>query len=420
MVYLAFFCRDSLPLLLKQLDRKMRKTIKLSAVLALALVAGCSFGIAGSDEDSSTATAQAPGTPAPAAEEVIFPVEAIRPTRQDISSYIRTVSNVEAERRVEVVSEGVGQCMRVLVDEGEQVKAGDLLAELDTEELQAQIGQNEVTVRQNKSSLDIAEQSLREGIGSKVERDNARFAYEQAVATLNLAQVRLANQSVRAPIGGIITKRMVQKGMLVSTGMPLFIIVDPDSFMLPINVPEKELSRLKPGQEAKVTVDSLGSEEIPASVRRINPTVDPSGTVRVLLDFPKGVRRKLRDGVYARVSLVTETHENALVIPRDCIVEQNARNYLMLVKEEPGNGSTRQIAKRVEVETGLEDGEIVEVLKGLSEDDLVISMGQHTLRPNALVTLTSTEEEIDSRASVSAEEALAESEAAQEEKRQGE
>src|SRR5690606_2544821 len=97
-----------------------------------------------------------------------------------------------------------------------------------------------VNIRQQQNSLVIAEKALAEGIGNRVERDNAKFAYEQSLASLNTQELQLKNQTITSPISGIVTKRHIQKGMFVSSGMPAFTVVDPSSFVLPINVPERE------------------------------------------------------------------------------------------------------------------------------------------------------------------------------------
>ena len=195
------------------------------------------------------------------AEEIAIPVQVDYPTRSDIAAYFETTARVQAENRVEVIAKGTGQCLDVRTEEGDTVKADQILAELDKEELEAQIRQTQVNLEQQKTAYEIAERSLQEGIGSKVERDNSRFAYESARATLDAQEVQLSHQTVRSPIDGVVTQRNIQKGMLVSSGMPAFTIVDPSSYILPIFPPEKELMRLRVGQEAKVTIDSHEDEE---------------------------------------------------------------------------------------------------------------------------------------------------------------
>ncbi len=381
---------------------RMHKRLALAVLAAVGLVgAGCSKPVEGKAPDAPAAAAQT--------ERILVPVEVQKPFRKDVSSYFETTTRVQAERRVEVLAKGAGICDRVFFEEGDRVTADAILAELDKTELDAQVRQARVTLRQQKTTFEIAEKSLAEGIGAPVERDNARFAYEQAQAALEMNEARLAHQTVRAPIGGIITRRSLQEGMLVSPGMPAFTIVDPDSYALPINVPEKELAKLAVGQEALIRVDSLEGEELKASIRRINPSMDPlSGTVKVVLEFGEADRARLRDSAFARVRLVMQTIKDALVVPKDAIVEENARSFLMIAEPAAAEAGAEpaHVARRVEVEKGLEDSEVVQILSGVSDDSLVVVMGQHTLKPDAQVAITSAAQELEARKDLSAEDAL--------------
>ena len=417
-------------------------------VLVLALLAGSVVGcdIVGRKAKSKDAEDKTEET-TQEETEIVIPIEADRPDRGDISSHFETTTRVQAENRVQVPSEGVGECTAVHVEEGDRVEMGEVLAELDTTDIRLTIGQGEVQVRQTKTSYDIAEKSLKEGIGSKAERDNAKFAHEQAVAALEAQKVQLEKQTVKAPIAGIVTMRAVQVGQFVATGTPLFAIVDPASFMLTINPPERELSRLREGQVAKVTIDALGDEEFAATVRRVNPNVDPmSGTVKVTLDFDEETRSRLREAAFARVGLVMETHENALLLSKDALVEENARKYVFVVVEreaeaqapeeaeaEAGQEKTEEadaatdegdeedaapilVANRIEVETGLEDSDFVEVVSGIDDESLIVVLGQHTLKSGSRVRVTNAAAEIQAKSGLSAEEALEAAKAKQEAK----
>ena len=356
--------------------------------------------------------------------EVLIPVEASTPVRGDISAYFETTTRVESEKKVEVVAKGSGQCLTVAVDEGETVKEGEVLARLETEELEAQIRQSRVNVDQSQFQMETAEEQLHEGIISPFEARNARFGYEQALATLHLQELQLSHQTIHAPISGVVTLKNIQAGQMVAPGTPIFRIVDPASYILPIMPPEKELPRLEVGQQAKVSIDSVKDREFLAEIRRINPSVDPmSGTVKVVLDFEESARPYLREGSFARVRLIMETHDDVLLIQKDAVLEENARKYLMIVEErevpvtvpaeeaetaqaaEPAQAAetapahtemkTRLTARRVEIQTGLEDSDYIEVTEGIGPDTQVVTLGQHTLKPDALVKITTAQAEID-------------------------
>jgi membrane fusion protein (multidrug efflux system) len=353
-----------------------------------------------------------------AAAAVLIPVEAHRPDVGDIFAYFETTTRVDAEVRVEVLSKGSGECLEVLAEEGDHIQADQVLARLATKELEAQIRQSRVSVDQTRFQMETAEEQLREGILSPFEARNARFAHEQALATLRMQEIQLEYQTIRAPISGVVTLRGIQTGQVVASGMPVFRIVDPASYILPIMPPEKELPRLALGQSAKVTIDSVQDREFIAHVRRINPSVDPmSGTVKVVLDFEPEARPFLREGSFARVKLIMETRGDVILVPKDAVLEESARKYLMIIEEAPAEApdgdvadggeskevsgapaEPRLVARRVEIKVGLEDSNFVEVMEGIGRDTLVVTLGQHTLKPNTAVRITTAEEEIDSLA----------------------
>jgi membrane fusion protein (multidrug efflux system) len=444
----------------------------IAPILILALAMACWAGCNKTSSDSGADPLKTKDSKGKTGEpDVVIPVEAAFPTREDISSYFETTARVVAERRVEVMSEGLGECMKVNVEEGDTVTKGQVLAELDKEEPLAALRQLEIQTAQSKTAYEIAEKSLAEGLGAKVERDNARFGYEQAEATLAAQRLKVDNLTICAPIDGLITRRNIQKGQMVSLGMPVFSIVDPASFMIEINPPEKELSRLKEGQPARVNIDALGGEEFTTAVRRINPAVDPmSGTIKVVLDFPLESRRNLREAAFARVRLVMDTHLAALVLPKDALVEENGRKYLFVVKEQvntpekpkeaspaannataakkeeepvpepkdtpppkPENGASAGsaetnnpseggpagsggetpqntdkvlVSERIEVQTGFEDSYRVEILSGIQDDSLVVTLGQHTVKSGVRVSVTNAETLLEETSKLPAEDAL--------------
>lgn len=382
----------------------------MTLVFAVVLWTGCDTKAEGKTKDSEIEeTAKAAAEKASAEVEAVIPVQVSMARRADISDYFETTTRVVAERRVEVVAEGMGQCVAVNVEEGDTVKQGTVLAELDREEMEAGLEQARVNVQQTRYQMQKAKEQFEKGILSSFEAENARFMHEQAAAALKLQEVRIKNQTVISPINGVVTRRNLQPGQMVAAGVPAFSIVDPDSYILPINPPEKQLPRLAVGQQARVTIDSDEGKEFIATVRRINPSVDPvSGTVKVTLDFNETDRAALREAAFARVRLVMDTHPNALLVPKDVIIEENARRYLMIVKEEASQngGAPILLADRVEIQTGLEDKSEIEVVTGIDESTRFVTLGHQTLKAGAHVSITTTDEELASRAETSIDDAL--------------
>ncbi|MGI6138125.1 MAG: efflux RND transporter periplasmic adaptor subunit [Candidatus Hydrogenedentales bacterium] len=390
--------------------------IKLIHMVLMVSVIGCLAILSGCDKPvEGTVTESSPPTDAPL---FVVPVQAVTPKRGDVSAFFETTSRIEARNRVEILSKGAGLCLKVNAEVGDTVTAGQALVELERDEFEAQIRQARVAVQQQKTAYEIAQRSFEEGIGASVERDNMKFAHEQALTTLEMAELKLRNQTVSAPISGIITYRIVQEGMVVSPGMPLFSLVDPASYTLPVNVPEKDLVRIKIGQEAQAHIDAFPNRVFRTRVSRINPSIDPlTGTVVVLLDFADEDKALLRDAAFARVKLVMEVHQNAVLVPRDAIIEEEGRKYVFLLDLVPEdeidpsrftglNERSAYQARRVEIKTGLEQSDVIEVVQGIDDDMLVVTMGQHTLKPETYVMITNLDEEMSFRTPMTPQEAL--------------
>ncbi|MCP4644840.1 MAG: efflux RND transporter periplasmic adaptor subunit [bacterium] len=384
---------------------------------------------------------------------VVIPVEAERPERADISAYFETNARVTAEKEVNIIPEAAEKCLTVNVDEGDRVKKGDILAELDTRNLQTQISEQETQVSKQRADSARAKAMADEGIGAPVEYDNAQFALKQGEAALSRLRLQLRNLTLRAPITGIVTMRNIQVGQLVATGSPVFTMVDPTSYILVINPPEQEAGRLRVGQMAKVKLDAVAEKEFDARVRRISPYVDKeSGTVKVTLDFEQDIMSQLLYAAFARVSLVMETRENVLLVPKDAVVEEGPTKYLFVLIDEdeaaeaeaaeaaeaeaegesedeseaaasedaaaPETGAPEEdkegtsdvqvfVAERVQIETGLEDSASIEVVKGIDEDAMIVTLGQQSLKPGSFVKVTNAEAELLAKAGLTADEALA-------------
>jgi membrane fusion protein (multidrug efflux system) len=376
---------------------------------------------------------------------VVIPVEAGLPIRGPISEYLETISRIEANVRVEVTAEGMGKCVRVFADIGDTVRQGQVLAQLDTTEMSAQLAQNEVQVRQQRAEYERAKQGYAFGGMPRAELDAARFAYEQGLATLRVQKLQYDNLTVKSPIDGLVVARLIEVGQLIGSGTPVFSMVDPSTFQLVVEPPERELSRLSVGQQALVTIDALPGRVFDARVQRIDPSADPiSGTIRARLAFDEDDRPGLLEGLFSRVRLVMETIPDALLVPKDVVVEENGRYYVFVIDfqspeefvaeqiesferevlmealddedasadvefvepiiEMPENPVT--VAIRREVEIGLQDSRHFEIRGGLNEDDLIVVVGQSNLKSGAEVSITSAGDEVASTIGLTQEEAL--------------
>ena len=352
--------------------------IGLAIGLGVGLGAGSLAGCGGNgDAGGAPATGGRPdhrggarGGGNPETEAAGVPVEVARPERRTISSFLETNGTLEAENDVQIVSRTSGPVVELLVEEGMVVKTGQLLARIDDTELKVQVEISEVALEQARRAHERAKASHENQIISQEIYDQALTQLESAEAQLERDEILLEYTRIVAPFDGILIERFIKFAENVTANKALFRLSDFDPLLCLIQVPEKELSGLKVGQPAHITVEAWPEERFEARVLRVSPVVDgATGTIKVTLQVAG--QGKLSPGMFASVYLVRDSHSDALVIPRSALSLESLVDTVYVVD---GN-----LAARREIELGYEESALVEVLSGLREEDRVVVVGQDGL-----------------------------------------
>jgi len=307
-----------------------------------------------------------------------IPVEAATVTRGDISAHYIGTASLEAEEEANVVAKVGGTAEEVLVEEGDYVRKGDVLVRLDAERQTLELARQEATLQKLKREFERNEELYNKQFVSAEAYELSRSSYEQQQAAYNLAKLDVEYANVVAPISGIISARMVKTGNMIQAQSPVYTITDFDPLLAVMNVPEKELTKLRGGQATRVQVDALLGEAFTGRIKRISPIVDATtGTFKVTIEVRDRTRR-LKPGMFGRVQIVYDTHENALLVPRDAVITEDSESSVFTV-------SSDGVAMRQLVEVGYIDDAHVEILTGLTESDQVVTTGQSTLRDSTVV-----------------------------------
>ena len=187
---------------------------------------------------------------------------------------------------------------------------------------------------------------------------------------------------ITAPIAGVITSRLVKLGERVTADKALFRIVEMVDKITVIQVPEREISRLKSGQPAYLTTDNLPGRKFTGGIKRIAPAVDPaSGTFKVTVGL-KDPQGELRPGMFVAVHIITDTHPNALLIPKEALVYENGLAHVFIVEQDT-------VARRMRLEPGFGDENYMEALSIVQENDKVVTVGQNGLKDGSRVKVVS-------------------------------
>lgn len=305
-----------------------------------------------------------------AAPVTAVPVEVVEILPGEISAFIETNGTLEAEREVDIVARAGGPLVALNTEEGVQVTAGELLAQIDELEARAQVEIARVALQDAEIVYNRAKASLENAVVSQEVYDTALSALESAKAQLSGNEIQLGYTRITAPFDGLIIERSVKFGETVTAGQQLFRISDFDPLLCVIGVPERDLARLSPGQPATLRVEAFPDEQFEGRVLRISPVVDAAtGTIRVTIAVDR--QGRLSPGMFAGVRLVTDVRPDALIMPKRALSLESLADSVFVVDD--------GVAYRRNVTLGYEEDDRVEVTGGLTRGDRVIVVGQDGL-----------------------------------------
>ncbi len=334
-----------------------------TAVVGLAACVLLTGALGGCDGSKAATPAKADATPPVA-------VETVRPVRADIAAVYSGTAPIEADQESRVVAKVGGELRRLLVEEGDRVHAGQVLAVLDGDKLRLEVAQAKANLAKLERDFQRNLELQKRGLIGSAAFDDLRYQLDAERAVHDLAALQLSYTEIRAPIDGLIADRKVKVGNTLQPNDVLFTITKPEPLVAHVHVPERELAKLAIGQQADVQVDAAGGV-FPAHIRRISPVVDPAtGTFKVTLEFSPAAQ--LRAGMFSRVNIVYERRAHALQIPRAALVDADGGPIVFVVAG--GKAVSRP------VRTGLANGGSVEVLSGIGDADPVVVVGQNGLK----------------------------------------
>lgn len=312
-------------------------------------------------------------------EAVAIPVEVGAPVRGDIIAVYSGTAPIEAFAEADVIAKVAGEVREINVEEGDDVKQGQVLAKLDGDRLRLELNQSEANLRKLQRDYERNIELKEKGLISSGDFDKIKYDLEALEASFNLAKLELDYTQIRAPIDGVVSERFVRLGNTLAVNEPVFRITSLDPLVAYLHVPEREYRHIAQGQPVGIDIDALQGQRVIASVTRISPIVDPqTGTFKITIEISDELRR-IKPGMFGRISIVYDQHVNVLQIPRSAIVEEDGETTVFVVEDDK--------AIRKFVQTAFSDRGMIEITSGLSDNDRVITTGQIGLKDDALVTI---------------------------------
>ncbi|MEZ4698917.1 MAG: efflux RND transporter periplasmic adaptor subunit [Rhodothermales bacterium] len=347
----------------------MRILLSFASLLLMAFVLTASSGCSGEAQSKAPEDEKE--------EETSIPVEAVTASMGPISAYYTGTASLEAEEEASVATKAGGVVTQLFVEEGQYVKAGQALAQLDGERLALELARSEVNLNKLKREHERNTGLYEKQLISVEEYERIRSDFEAQQAAYNLAKLELDYTTIRAPISGIIAQRHIKVGNTLRINDPAFHISDFDPLLAVMYAPERELGKLRVGQEARLSVDALAQNVFSGTIKRISPIVDPeTGTFKVTIEV-RDASKQLKPGMFGRIQIVYDTRESTLLVPKEAVVEEDEVASVYIVQ----NGE----AFRKTVERGYNDSRHFEILSGIVEGDTVITAGQASLRDSSRV-----------------------------------
>ena len=226
----------------------------------------------------------------------------------------------------------------------------------------------------------ISVEALEKAKSWEAEITTAKTARTQASIALKLANKRLGDATIEAPIDGVVSQRFLDLGGMAAPTAPLFEIVDIDTVKATTDVIEAHLSQLKLNQQALINIDGINTQ-IEGTITYISPTLQPmqrTATVEFRIDNPESM---LKPGMFAKVTVPVEVRSDVILVPRVSLIEDTGTKTQNVFVVEAG------MSQRRPVEIGLSRGGEVEIRDGLNEGDSVIVAGHHSLKTGESVTV---------------------------------
>ena len=297
---------------------------------------------------------------------------------------IEVQANVKTRQNLDLYPEYGGKLVAIYVKEGKSVKKGTLLAKIDDAGLKEQLDQIELQLNLAETTFERTERLWNQKIGSEMMYLEAKTRYEAQKKQLAQMRRQLAKTKIYAPFNGTIDQVFANQGANVAPGVtPILRIVNLNSMYVEADVPENYLTSVTKGSKAVVEIPVLGQSQI-TSIRQTGSYIQPSNRtfrVEAPLDNPNG---DIKPNLVAKLNVIDYTNHEALMVPRR-ILRQNAEGEYFVFALSNSEGENRYAAEQRFVELGKSKNEMIEIIQGISQGDLLIDEGVSLLEPNQKV-----------------------------------
>ena len=335
--------------------------IKLAGAAALATT----LAVAGIVMSSRLDTHAAVAAPYPATKVALVPVLAGTAQR-----FFTAVGELEAERQVQVAAETGGRVTQIRFVSGQQVKAGEVLVQLNDAPEQASLLRLRAQLKNAEASHARTRQLVSDKAATQEQLDAALAARDAALGEVRQTEALIAQKTIRAPFAGQLGIRRVHAGQFLNAADTVASLVDTKSLLVNFALDEQSSATLAPGQAVTVLVDAYPDQPFTATINAIDPLVSRARMVQVQATLANR-DGTLKPGMYANVRVAREGKQQQLTVPETAVTYNSYGDTVFVAQQ----GKTLTV-RRVAVTLGERSGGRVAIVKGLSAGQQVVASGQ--------------------------------------------
>lgn len=354
--------------------KTLKNTVLLLGLAGLVACGGAQD--AAKDGDAAEAKTASVDGKKDAKADATVPVETAQVAKRAIQASYNGTASLEAPNEAQVVAKTSGVLLKLLVEEGDRVRAGQVLAKIDPERPRLEVQRAEALLRKLEAEMNRSKELYERKLVAADLYEKIRYDVATQKAQYDMARLELSYTDIVAPIDGVIASRSVKLGNLIQLNSSLFRLIDAEQLEAVLNVPERELATMKKGAAVAMQVDALPGKTFTGTIDRVSPVVDAgSGTFRVTCAFES--KDELKPGMFGRIGVVYDQRADALTVPRTALLEEQGETAVYAVRD--------NIAVRVPVQIGYLSGDLAEIRSGLAEGESVVTAGKITLRDGTRV-----------------------------------
>lgn len=306
-------------------------------------------------------------------------VEAAQVIAAPLSEQVTAIGTILSDEAVTISSEIPGRLKEIHFQEGQPVEQGAPLFTLDDSVYRAQLADAEAKLKLAEQTHKRTAQLFSNKYATAQSADESASNLAVSTAAVELARVQLEKAHIAAPFSGIVGLRRVSVGEYITAGQPLVNLEAIDPVKADFRVPERFLPAIKVGQIIRIKVDAFPGETFEGKVYAIDPRLDVAGRSLVVRAVVPNKDRRLRPGLFARISVLLQLKEDALSVPEQAIVPQGDSQFVFKIVE--------GTAKLTKVLTGTRREGRVEIVEGLAAGDRVVTAGQLKIRDGTPVSV---------------------------------